>query len=92
MCHGVLPIYKPKGVIEDVSRWILKTFGKVKLGHVGTLDPMAEGVLEVLLGKATRLQDYLSKKVYEFDIEFGYETTTLDAEGEIVARAEYLCQ
>ena len=63
----------------------------MKLGHVGTLDPMAEGVLPVLLGKATRLQDYLldSKKVYEFDIEFGYETTTLDAEGEIVAKAEY---
>ena len=90
--HGVLPIYKPKGVIsKDVSRWILRTFGKVKLGHVGTLDPMAEGVLPILLGKSTRLQDYLldSVKEYEFDIEFGYETSTMDAEGEIISRAEF---
>ena len=65
--HGVLPIYKPKGVIsKDVSPWILRTFGKVKLGHVGTLDPMAEGVLPVLLGKATRLQDYLLKILIRF--------------------------
>ena len=55
------------------------------------LDPMAEGVLPVLLGKATRLQDYLldSNKIYEFDIEFGYETTSLDADGEVLERCEY---
>ena len=64
---------------------------KVKLGHVGTLDPMAEGVLPILLGKSTRLQDYLldSVKEYEFDIEFGYETSTMDAEGEIISDAEF---
>ena len=90
--NGVLPVYKPRGVIsKDVSRWILKNFGKVKLGHVGTLDPMAEGVLPILLGKSTRLQDYLldSVKSYEFDIEFGYETSTMDQEGERISEAPF---
>ena len=73
---------------KDVSRKIIKAFGykKLSIGHVGTLDPFAEGVLPVLIGKATRLQDYLLEmpKSYEFDMQFGYETSTLDCEGEVI--------
>jgi len=74
---------------RDVSRWLTKRFGKMSMGHVGTLDPDASGVLPVLIGNATRLQDYLldSDKVYDFEVSFGYETDTLDASGAVVRRA-----
>lgn len=88
---GVLVVNKPRGMIsKDVSRWLQKFIGKKhRLGHVGTLDPEAEGVLPLLLGKATRLQDSLLSlpKTYVCDVELGYETTTLDIEGEVIARA-----
>ncbi|MEI8026163.1 MAG: tRNA pseudouridine(55) synthase TruB [Pseudomonadota bacterium] len=85
---GLLPIYKPKGVIsKDVSRILQKVIGKNHpIGHVGTLDPLAEGVLAIVLGKATRLQDYLldSKKTYEFRVELGKHTDSLDADGAVL--------
>lgn len=84
-------INKPAGVIsKNVSRWFVKTFGSHKIGHLGTLDPMASGVLPLLLGRATRLQDLLLSgvKEYEFELTLGYETDTLDAEGEVVKRCE----
>ena len=61
-------------------------FGKVKVGHGGTLDPLAEGVLPIALGEATKLCGRMldSDKIYEFTIEFGNETDTRGAEGEIV--------
>lgn len=86
---GILPIAKPYGMVsKDVSRRLVKVLGRCKIGHAGTLDPLASGVLPILLGKATRLQDFLigMPKAYEFDVTFGYETTTLDAEGEVVCR------
>ena len=86
---GMLVINKPQGMVsKDVSRVLQKKIApKTKLGHVGTLDPIAEGVLPILFGKATRLQDYLLEldKEYEFDVRFGVLTTTLDTEGEIVS-------
>ncbi len=85
--HGLLPINKPLGLIsKDVSRKLIRKFGKLHIGHVGTLDPAADGVLPVLLGRATRLQDHLLElpKSYTLEITFGYETDTLDSEGEIV--------
>ena len=85
--HGLLPIYKPLGLVsKDVSRKLIRKFGKLHIGHVGTLDPAADGVLPVLLGRATRLQDHLLElpKRYTLEITFGYETNTLDSEGEIV--------
>ncbi len=88
---GMLVVNKPLGMIsKDVSRWLQRRFGKLKIGHVGTLDPGASGVLPILLGKATRVQDYLLDldKSYEFDVEFGYETDTLDFEGEVVKRLD----
>ena len=85
---GLLPIYKTKGVIsKDVSRILQKVIGKNHpIGHVGTLDPLAEGVLAIVLGKATRLQDYLLdvKKTYEFRVELGKHTDSLDADGAVL--------
>ena len=84
---GLLPIAKPPGMIsKDVSRALMKRIGRVRLGHVGTLDPAASGVLPLLLGRATRLQDLLldRPKSYEFDLAFGRETDTLDADGAVV--------
>ena len=61
----------------------------MKVGHTGTLDPLASGVLPLVLGKATRLAQFLSssEKEYEADIELGVSTTTLDRAGEVVSRA-----
>lgn len=90
--NGLLVINKPENMIsKDVSRWLEKRMGRMRLGHVGTLDPSASGVLPLLLGRATRLQDYLLDlpKSYEFDITFGTETDTLDREGEVVATAPF---
>lgn len=87
----MLLIYKPGGMTsKDVSRWFQKRFGRLKLGHVGTLDPLAEGLLPILFGKATRLQDYIvsGTKSYEFDVAFGSATDTMDADGELVQEAE----
>lgn len=84
---GLLPVNKPLGLVsKDVSRKLVRKFGKLHIGHVGTLDPAADGVLPVLLGKATRLQDHLLDlpKSYDLEITFGYETDTLDSEGTIV--------
>ncbi|MBP9707094.1 MAG: tRNA pseudouridine(55) synthase TruB [Oligoflexales bacterium] len=90
---GLLPVFKPKGITsKDVSRNVLRIFGKkLKLGHVGTLDPMASGVLPLLFGEATKLQDYLldSNKKYDFEITLGYLTDTLDAEGAVLDRCSY---
>ena len=89
---GMLVVNKPANMSsKDVSRWLGKRLGKIQMGHVGTLDPMAEGVLPILLGKATRLQDYLlnSTKVYEFDVQFGEETDTLDRTGKVVFEKEF---
>lgn len=84
--RGMLVAYKPKGMIsKDLSRWIEQRIGRQKLGHVGTLDPMAEGVLCLLFGSATRLQDRLLEmpKCYEFDMRLGIETDTHDMDGQV---------
>ncbi|WP_405029533.1 tRNA pseudouridine(55) synthase TruB [Novosphingobium sp.] len=64
--------------------------GKVKVGHGGTLDPLATGVLPIALGEATKLTGRMldGDKVYEFTIQFGAETDTLDLEGEVVATSD----
>lgn len=90
--NGVLPVYKPRGMgSKDVSRQLLRMLGKVKMGHVGTLDPDAEGVLPILLGTATRVQDWLldSPKLYACDIYLGESTDTLDREGKVTATAPW---
>jgi tRNA pseudouridine55 synthase len=64
--------------------------GKVKVGHGGTLDPLASGVLPIALGEATKLCGRMldASKVYEFTVQFGTETAGLDAEGEVVATSD----
>jgi tRNA pseudouridine55 synthase len=80
----VLLVDKPRGVSSyDVIRVLKKKFPGQKIGHAGTLDPMATGLLIVLLGKATKRFDEFQgvKKEYIADIEFGRETDTYDADG-----------
>ena len=84
--HGVLVIYKPKGPTSTacISR-IKRVLGQKKIGHAGTLDPMAQGVLPVLLGEGTKLSNYLledGEKIYSGVIRLGRITDTWDAEGQ----------
>jgi tRNA pseudouridine55 synthase len=88
---GVLVIDKPRGpTSHDVVARLRKALGTREVGHAGTLDPMATGVLVVLVGEATKLAPYITAedKEYEATIELGTETDTLDAEGTVVRRAE----
>src|SRR3954464_3798316 len=94
--HGWLVIDKPVGpgstqIVGAVKRALREGgYAKAKVGHGGTLDPLASGVLPVALGEATKLAGRMldADKVYEFTLRFGEETDTLDAEGEVVARSE----
>ena len=83
--NGVLIIDKPAGLTShDVVNRVRRILGERSVGHLGTLDPMATGVLPLVTGSFTRLaQFYLSsEKVYEGKIRFGFSTDTYDAEGE----------
>lgn len=82
---GFLNIYKPKGMTSHDVVAILRRITKVKqIGHTGTLDPFAEGVLPIAIGKATRLIEYLNDdKAYIGTIKLGKSTTTYDSEGEV---------
>jgi tRNA pseudouridine55 synthase len=94
--HGWLVIDKPVGlgstdVVSKVKRALREGgYPKLKVGHGGTLDPLASGVLPVALGEATKLAGRMldSDKDYDFTIGFGEETSTLDAEGAVVARSD----
>ena len=83
---GFLNIYKPKGKTSHDVVAILRRITKVKqIGHTGTLDPFAEGVLPICIGKATRLIEYLKDdKAYIGTVQLGRSTTTYDLEGEVV--------
>ena len=86
-CQGWLNIYKPLGISSfAVVKKIKKYFKLNKIGHGGTLDPLAEGVLPIAVGKATKLISFIYSdiKEYEFEIKWGEQTTTDDAEGEIL--------
>jgi tRNA pseudouridine55 synthase len=94
--HGWIILDKPLGLgstqgVSAVKR-ALRTggYGKVKVGHGGTLDPLATGVLPIALGEATKLAGRMldSDKVYDFTIGFGVQTDTLDAEGVPVATSD----
>jgi tRNA pseudouridine55 synthase len=88
---GVLVIDKPRGpTSHDVVARLRKALGTREVGHAGTLDPMATGVLVVLIGEATKLAPYVTAedKEYEATLELGSETDTLDADGAVVRRAE----
>ena len=85
--EGLLLVDKPAGVTShDVVDLVRSTLEIRKVGHAGTLDPMATGLLLVGVGRATRLLRFLSDlpKTYEGTMRLGVETTTLDAEGDVV--------
>lgn len=88
---GMLVIDKPSGMTSfDVIRRLRRATGQRKLGHAGTLDPMATGVLLIMFNRATRLAPYLmdSPKCYRAEVSFGAATDTDDAEGTVIARGE----
>ena len=98
MLHGWIILDKPVGLgstqaVSAVKR-LLREAGepKIKVGHGGTLDPLASGVLPIALGEATKLAGRMldATKDYSFTIKFGEETDTLDAEGEVTATSDVL--
>ena len=88
---GVINIYKEKGFTShDVVNIVRKTLGKVKTGHTGTLDPDAEGVLPICVGKATKLADYIAANIKEYkaEITLGIKTTTEDISGDVIEKKD----
>jgi tRNA pseudouridine55 synthase len=91
--NGLLIVDKPGGMTShDVVARVRRATGEKSIGHLGTLDPMATGVLPLLLGKFTRLAQYFgaSEKAYTGTIRFGFATNTYDAEGEPQGEAKPL--
>ena len=87
---GIFNINKPTGMTShDAVAIIRKHLKQKRVGHAGTLDPLASGVLPICVGQATRVAEYLSEsgKAYRADINFGTATDTYDAEGTITATA-----
>jgi tRNA pseudouridine55 synthase len=83
--HGLLPVYKKAGpTSHDVVDMARKALRERRVGHTGTLDPTAEGLLLLCVGQATRLQQYLLlwDKIYQGEVKLGHATTTYDSEGE----------
>ena len=96
--HGWLLLDKPRGLGSTQAVGLVKRvlrqggYAKTKVGHGGTLDPLAEGVLPIALGEATKLAGRMldASKVYDFTIRFGEQTDTLDTEGEVVATSDHI--
>lgn len=87
MMDGVINVFKNTGMTSfDVVRIIKRASKTGKVGHTGTLDPEASGVLPICIGKATKIIDYImnSDKIYEVKFKLGIKTTTYDLEGDIV--------
>jgi tRNA pseudouridine55 synthase len=90
---GLLLIDKPAGITShDVVARLRRVLGVKKVGHAGTLDPMATGLLLVGVGRATRLLRFLDDmpKVYEGSAQLGIETSTLDAQGEVIRESDVM--
>lgn len=86
--NGIIIVDKPNGITShDVVLFLRRRFGIKKVGHAGTLDPMATGVLVLLLGEATKLSNsFISDdKEYEGVLRLGIKTRTCDAEGEVLS-------
>lgn len=94
--HGWIVIDKPLGMgSTNVVSWVKRAlreggYAKVKVGHGGTLDPLATGILPVALGEATKLAGRMldASKVYDFTITFGAQTDSLDLEGQVIAESK----
>ena len=91
MVNGIINVYKEKGYTSfDVVAKLRGIFHQKKIGHTGTLDPDAQGVLPVCLGKATRVCDLLTDKdkVYKAVLLLGQETDTQDISGQVLNQAK----
>ena len=89
--NGIINVNKPKGITSfDVIRKLRKILSLRKIGHTGTLDPLAEGVLLVCVGKATKLAQDIEahSKEYVAEFELGYKTDTYDIEGTVIDKIE----
>jgi len=89
---GILLVDKPAGLTShDVVHHIRKTFRIKKVGHGGTLDPMATGLLIILVGRGTRLSNEImgTDKIYEGTLQLGITTSTEDKDGEVIGTADY---
>jgi tRNA pseudouridine55 synthase len=87
--NGLLIIDKPEGITShDVVRQVRRLFGMRRVGHCGTLDPLATGLLQVAIGEGTRVVEFLmeGEKTYRATLKLGETTTTQDAEGETLDR------
>lgn len=90
--NGIINVYKPEGITSfDVVRVIKKVANTSKVGHTGTLDPLAKGVLPICIGKGTKLVDYIMEgnKVYKAQLKLGEITDTYDREGKILESKSY---
>ncbi len=87
---GFLNVYKPKGITSfDVIRKLRKILKIKQIGHSGTLDPIAEGVLPICIGKSTKLLNYLQEsKGYIATFQLGYSSETYDTEGTVIKHSE----
>src|SRR5947209_5438776 len=89
--NGILIIDKPGGMTShDVVQYLRRVLQTSKVGHLGTLDPMATGVLPLCIGKATRVGPFFATapKEYTGEIRFGFATTTYDREGTQVGESK----
>ncbi|MEE9198648.1 MAG: tRNA pseudouridine(55) synthase TruB, partial [Dehalococcoidia bacterium] len=89
--NGVLNLCKPTGLTSfDIVRLVKGLTHQKRVGHGGTLDPLASGVLPICIGQATRITEFLAEaaKIYEARIVLGVATDTYDAEGEVVLTAD----
>ena len=87
--NGIINVLKPPGMTsQNVVSFMRRMSGIKKIGHSGTLDPYAAGVLPIFIGKATRLVEYAmqGQKEYIGEIYFGLETDTLDSQGKVISR------
>jgi tRNA pseudouridine55 synthase len=88
--HGVLNLLKPPGMTShDAVAFVRRVLKEKRVGHTGTLDPAAAGVLPICVGQATRIAEYLQAGTKEYIAEatFGFETDTLDAVGKTIREA-----
>jgi tRNA pseudouridine55 synthase len=89
--HGVLVLDKPSGPTSTACLTAIKRLGQKKIGHAGTLDPLAAGVLVVLLGEATKIASYVmeGEKTYLGELRLGLTTDTYDIQGAVTAEASW---
>src|SRR5690606_19251106 len=86
--HGLLLVNKPVGCTShDVVAQVRKVYKTKEVGHSGTLDPLASGLMVLLIGEATKLSAYITEgdKSYQVDVKLGVETDTLDITGNITS-------